>query len=236
MTHRARRKLIGLAAIGTGAATVFGAAVSPIHAGADDNFYPSPNWNGKKIYLSPARHPDTGSRGECQGKSENDMGYSAAYGAANQTNGLVSRQYKVQIGTSTYTGAVANSNSWGADIHLVMHSNSGSGAGTCASRSGSSRGTTVIYYDGSTSGSNLAQKVVDNVGPATPGTKDYKCKNSDPCTSIFPLYELQATSATAAYSETEFHDWNAGVNFLTSSGWKNRFGGAVDQHLGYPRA
>lgn len=232
---RVRRPVAFVAACAVVAALILPAADS-VAVSADENYYPS-NWNGKKVYLSPAQHHSgPGARGECQGQVEDDMAYSAAYGAANLPDGLLSRQYKVQIGTTTYVQAVANSNSWGADIHLIMHSNAGSGAGTCATRPASTRGTTVIYWDTSAQGATLSQNIVNEVGPYSPGTHDFKCKNSDPCTAIYPLYELHATNATAAYSETEFHDWNQGIAFLTSAGtWKTQFGVAVDQTLGYPR-
>ena len=232
---RTGRRRLARAALGVGAAAALGLPHGSPPVAADENYSP-PTWNGKKIYLSPARHANAGGRGECLWANENEMAYAVADGLTHQPYGLLDRQYKVQIGTTTYQNAVANSNSWVADIHLVLHSNAIPNAtGTCASRTGGNRGTNVIYHQNSSAGADLSQRTVDQVGPFSPGTNDYKCKQTDGCTRYDSLFELSATNATAAYSETEFHDWGAGVQFLRRTNWQTRFGEAIDGHLGYPR-
>lgn len=205
-------------------------------------------WNGKKIYLSPARHePDN--RG-CQSASENELAFFAAYDAANGPfyndqydpdnpySNLRKRAYKVQISTGTISTAIANSNAWGATRHVVNHSNAGSAG--CSSTNAAIHGTVGIYRSGSTLGQDLAEKLKQEIGVTpgrrSPGTNDYTCFNpGHPCTDI-DLAELRETNAPAAYMETEFHTWNTGVNWLyDSQTWAWRLGLAVDQHLGYPR-
>lgn len=221
-------------------------------AGAADLLYdPYGSWNGKKIYLSPARHSDSGSRGECGSLGENDLAYYAAWYATNGSyysdsynpsssyRNLRARGYKVRIGRGTVSSAINNSNSWGATLHIPMHSNADVYNG-CSRTGTSGFGTNVIYWHTSGGGPNLADELVYTVGSASgmtsPGTNDYKCYNpGHPCTTI-TLGELRYTYAVAAYMESEFHTWNTGYGWLDDSHyWAWRLGWAIDMHLGYPR-
>lgn len=206
---------------------------SSVPAVADWNYNPS-TWNGYRIYLSPARHSDTGMRGECA-SDENTMAQNVALGATGGSGtNLLDRQYQVQVGTGTVASAIANSNAWGADAHIPIHSNARTES--CSTTNASVHGTVVIYHQSSTNGSVLAAQLRDRVGAVSPGTNDYKCKNpGDPCTTI-NLGELSNTVATAAYLETEFHTWNTGTSWIQQTGWKWRIGWAVDEFYGYPRS
>jgi hypothetical protein len=213
---------------------------------ADTIYNPYGTWNGFKIYLSPARHSDTGSRGECGGNSENAM---AATAANNATNGnyyndlydpssvyrnLRARGYQVRIGDGTLRSAIDNSNAWGANLHIPMHSNADV-TGQCTRTDASRFGTVTIYRYTSSNGQVFAGILRDKVGASSPGTRDYACKNpGDPCTTI-DLGELRETNAVAGYLESDFHTWNTGVNWLKQPSWPWRIGWAVDAHLGYPR-
>ncbi len=220
---------------------------------AQDELYdPYGTWNGYRIYLSPARHSNSGSRGECGSLGENDLAYWAAWDATNGTyywdaynpssvnRNLRARGYKVRIGRGTVTSAYQNSNAWGADLHIPMHSNADV-ADQCSRTDPSRFGTVVIYWHTSAGGPNLAAQLREKVGTLTaggeysPGTNDYTCYNpGHPCTTI-TLAELRYTSATAAYLESEFHTWNTGYNWLYDSPvWAWRVGYAVDVHLNYP--
>src|SRR5712672_1693664 len=94
---------------------------------AQDEIYPAYDpVNYYRVYLSPARHTDAGSRGECNGMNENTMAYWVAWDAtnadyyadvANTTSdgrNLTTRGYEVRIGTGTLQSAINNSNAWGA--------------------------------------------------------------------------------------------------------------------------
>lgn len=215
-------------------------------AKADENYDPYGTWNQKKVYLSPARHSDAGSRGECGTNNENNMAYNTAWHATNgwhyqdvydntsANRNLRGRGYKVQIGTTTYQDAVTNSNNWGATVHIPIHSNAAPSL-PCSSTTASRFGTIVMYKDNSTAGSAFATELKNALGPKSPGTNDRTCKNSDTsCTTVYPLAELQ-TNAVSGYVESEFHSWTTGVNWINNYTWPWRIGMAVDTYLGYPR-
>lgn len=220
----------------------------PARAASDLVYSPYGTWNGKKVYLSPARHSDTGSRGECKATSENDMAYNTSWHATNGSyygdvydpnsvwRNLRSRGYKVRIGRGTVSSAVSNSNAWGATLHIPIHSNADV-ANQCSRTDAGRFGTVVIYKSyGSTGGEGLSARLVERVGPVSRGTRDYTCHNSSSCTKFSCLAELCNTKAKAAYLEAEFHTWNRGVDFTRlGHWWAWRLGWAVDAFLGYPR-
>jgi hypothetical protein len=220
---------------GAAVAALAAAGWSGPSAAQDLVYDPYSTWNGYRIYLSPARHDNAGSRGECGGNNENDMAYQVGYTAATGDYGydLRSRGYKVRVGRTTLSGAISNSNAWAAHIHVPLHSNA-SGA-TCTSTNAAAFGTNVIYYSTSTNGQRLADGIKYWVGYYSPGTNDYICPNpGHPCTTI-NLGELSQTKAVAAYSESEFHNWNTGVAWLTDEfSWSWALAEAIDEYLGYP--
>jgi hypothetical protein len=222
-----------------------GLATAPA-AQADEFYYSYGTWNGKKIYLSPARHSDSGSRGECSGKSENDMAYSTARNGVNgdwygdydsdyyDPNGggrnLRARNYQIRIGTGTIYSAVDNSNAWGSDLHIPIHSNA-SGSGTCG---GSYGGTVTIYK--SSAGQAFAGQLRYTHEASSPGTNDLTCYVGSSCTQASCLYELCSTTAVAGYLEADYHDWSGATGWLDAGySWSWRIGWAVDRYLGYPR-
>ena len=223
------------------------------HAADDLIYEPYSTWNGKKVYLSPARHSDAGGRGECTGASgmgtldENTAAYRFAYyatsgnyvGSAISTSNyrnLRRRGYQVRIGRGTVSSAISNSNSWGADVHIPIHSNAHV-RDDCNNTSNSRFGTHVIYKSyGATGGEGLSGKIKDTIGPVSPGSNDLICHNSSSCTSFDCLGELCNTSAKAAYLEREFHTWNGGAKWMETDQYNTwRLGWAVDSFLGYPR-
>lgn len=220
-------------------------------AQAQDLIYdPYGTWNGKKIYLSPARHSDSGSRGECGGLDENTLAYylawdatngnyyNDAYNSSSSYRNLRARGYRVRIGRGTLSSAISNSNAWGADLHIPLHSNADVYS-QCGRTNASRFGTVVIYWHTSGGGPGLASDLLSTVGTSSgytsPGTNDYTCYNpGHPCTTI-TLGELRYTSAVAAYMESDFHTWNTGYNWLANSQvWAWRIGWGIDLHLGYP--
>ncbi len=88
-----------------------------------------------------------------------------------------------------YKENVAESNAWGADLHIPIHTNAGGGAGTV-----------VFVHGGTAKQMQYAKPIYDEVQAASPGMTDYGVRvNSG-------LYELGYTTATAVYVECEFHD------------------------------
>ena len=188
-------------------------------------------WNGKKIYLSPARHTDAGRRGECKSLdgNENTRALRTAL-AAGQS--LSARGYKVRIGTGTLSSAIHNSNAWRANIHIPIHSNAR--RESCNTTAANRHGAVLIYW--SNSGKGLSNQILNMYKGVTPGTHDFVCHNSSPCTSIKRLAELVRTRGVAAYLEREFHSWDRGALFLNrSSNHSWRLASGVDKYLGYPR-
>lgn len=182
--------------------------------------YRGVNWNGRKIYLSPARHSNAGSRGECDdAKNENEMAFYHAWDATNapyyqdvyspnhRLRNLRAMGYKVKIGTGTVQTAITRSNRWGATRHVPLHSNAHA-YNDCNNTNAGRFGTVGIYRSGSNRGYDLANKIKNRIGAWTgtaqgnvsPGTNDYVCYNpGHPCTDD-SLAELRDTRAPAASS------------------------------------
>lgn len=227
-------------------------SASHVFAAADLSYDSIANWNGKKVYLSPARHSDAGGRGECTGANgmgnynENTAAYRFAYYAASgnyvgsavstsEGRNLRTRGYKVRIGRGTVSSAIQNSNAWGATVHIPIHSNARNER--CGNTNAASHGTVVIYHSyGESGGQGLSDFLKQTVGVSSPGSNDFICHNSSDCTAYSCLGELCNTTAKAAYLEREFHSWNQGAKWMQTdqfNAW--RLGWAVDRFLGYPR-
>lgn len=141
---------------------------------------------GMKIYLSPSAQPannyaagDTNEQVQCNRIAE------AAKSALERCGFAVRKAPEGQ----GYKENVDESNAWGADLHIPIHTNAGGGAGTV-----------VFVHGGTAKQMQYAKPIYDEVQAASPGTTDYGVRvNSG-------LYELGYTTATAVYVECEFHD------------------------------
>ncbi len=177
-------------------------------------FYPDPVVaNGKKVYLSPARHSNAGGRGECPtlNGNENTTALASALHIVNDSGfGLLAKGYEVRIGRGTLNTAIMRSNQWKADIHIPLHSNARTER--CSNGDISAHGAVVIYR--SDSGKNLSSDILHYIQDITPGTRDFVCHESSPCTAYNSLAELRKTKAVAAYIEREFHTWDLGARYL----------------------
>ena len=141
---------------------------------------------GMKIYLSPSAQPansyaagNTNEQVQCNRIAE------AAKSALERCGFAVRKAPEGQ----GYKDSVAESNAWGADLHIPIHTNAGGGAGTV-----------VFVHGGTAKQMQYAKPIYDEVQAASPGMTDYGVRvNSG-------LYELGYTTATAVYVECEFHD------------------------------
>ena len=141
---------------------------------------------GMKIYLSPSAQPannyaagDTNEQVQCNRIAE------AAKTALVRCGFAVKKAPEGQ----GYKENVDESNAWGADLHIPIHTNAGGGAGTV-----------VFVHRGTAAQMQYAKPIYDEVQATSPGTTDYGVRvNSG-------LYELGYTTATAVYVECEFHD------------------------------
>lgn len=87
--------------------------------------------------------------------------------------------------------SIKESNAWGADLHIPIHTNASNG--TCG-------GTLVMVYSDSESNMKAARPIYNNVQAVTPGKTEYGIKVNK------SLAELNSTKAIAVYIECDFHD------------------------------
>ena len=93
-------------------------------------------------------------------------------------------------GENAMYNRVAESNAWGADLHVCIHTNA---------FNGSVSGTRLMAYDLSGKGYQACKAIFNALAPITPG----KSENI----SAYPnLYEIRKVNAPTAYIECEFHD------------------------------
>lgn len=84
---------------------------------------------------------------------------------------------------------IQESNAWGADVHIPIHTNA---------FNGSVAGTRMFCYDGSGEGYKICKAIMDTLAPITPGESDsITAKHYD---------EVLYANAPTAYLEIGFHD------------------------------
>lgn len=140
----------------------------------------------KKIYLSPSSQPEN----------------AYAYGNTNEQTqcrriadacevALKRCGFEVKNGNSgtMYTRA-AESDVWGADLHVPIHTNAANGNVT---------GTRIFCFNTTGEGYKAANAVFNALAPVTPGT-------SESVRADASLYEIKEPSAPTVYIEAEFHD------------------------------
>ena len=92
--------------------------------------------------------------------------------------------------TDTMEERVAESNRWGADLHVPIHTNAHNGVTT---------GTRIFSFDTSGAGYKASKEVFNVLAPKTPGT-------SESVTAYPALYEIRMPTAYSVYIEVDFHD------------------------------
>lgn len=140
----------------------------------------------KKIYLSPSSQPaniykvgNTNEQEQCRKI------------AAVARDALIRCGFEVKAGLDgTMYTRVRESNNWGADAHIPIHTNAFDG------KLGGFRG---FYYKANGEGHKLVKAIMDAVAPITPGT-------SDGVKSYADLYEVKNSKGYCAYLELGFHD------------------------------
>ena len=153
----------------------------------------------KKIYLSPSNQDSntyaTGNTNEMV--QCNRIAVSAEYHL--KRHGFEVK--KASEGQNMWT-SINESNSWGANLHVPIHTNAFNGSLT--------GGTLIMIY--STSGENLkaGHAIFNRLAPITPGS-DYSIRANT------GLAELNSTKAIAVYVECEFHDTADGANFIINN-------------------
>ena len=139
----------------------------------------------KKIYLSPSSQPantyavgNTNEQEQCRKI------------AAVARDALIRCGFEVRAGMDgTMYTRVRESNNWGADAHIPIHTNA---------YNGKLAGFRGFYYKKDGEGHKLVKAIMDTVAPLTPGTSDGLSKQD--------LYELNNSTGYCAYLELGFHD------------------------------
>ena len=92
--------------------------------------------------------------------------------------------------TSSMAARCTESNKWGADLHVPIHTNAHNKKTT---------GTRLFCWDKSGEGYKACKAIFNALAPLTPGT-------SESITVDTTLYEVRNASAPTAYIEVDFHD------------------------------
>lgn len=92
--------------------------------------------------------------------------------------------------TDSMEERVAESNRWGADLHIPVHTNA---------FNTQVQGTRLMAYDLTGEGYKACAAIMETLAPITPG-------ESDSITARPGLYEIRAANAPTAYIEVAFHD------------------------------
>ncbi len=139
----------------------------------------------KKLYFSPSSQPEN----------------KYAYGNTNeqeQCNEIALECVKVakrcgfQAKTNTNSdmyNRTKESNDWGADLHMPIHTNAANGK---------VQGTRLFSFDTKGTGYKVCQSIMKTLAPITPGTSD--------SITVQSFYEITNANAPTAYIEVAFHD------------------------------
>lgn len=110
--------------------------------------------------------------------------------AALKRCGIDSKTNTTAGGKAGMSVRAKESNDWGADLHLPIHTNA------CNTQV---KGTRLMAHDLKGTGYKACQAIMETLAPITPGT-------SDNITARPGLYEVKNTKAPCAYIEVAFHD------------------------------
>ena len=140
----------------------------------------------KKIYLSPS--DQTSNKYAYGGHNEETIceKIADACEAALKRCGFDVKNNK----TSSMADRVKESDKWGADLHVPIHTNAYNNKVT---------GTRMFSWDTSGAGYKACKAIFDVLAPMTPGTSENIRANKT-------LYEIRKPKAPSAYIEVDFHD------------------------------
>lgn len=140
----------------------------------------------KKIYLSPSSQPANKYAVGNTNEQEQCRKIASKCAEALKRCGF---EVKAGLDGTMYT-RVAESNAWGADAHIPIHTNA---------FDGKVAGFRGMYFSKNGEGYKLVSAIADAVEPITPGT-------SDGLSAQPGLYEINNSHAPCAYLELGFHD------------------------------
>lgn len=96
---------------------------------------------------------------------------------------------------------VSESNDFGADIHLAIHTNA-------TAKHNVTGGSQILLYDLSGENKKAGQAVLKRLAPVTPGSSAEKLVAQP------EFYEIRAAKGMTVYCECEFHDTKEGSDFI----------------------
>jgi N-acetylmuramoyl-L-alanine amidase len=151
----------------------------------------------KKIYLSPSSQSEnayatggTNEQTQCRKIAE-------ACGVFLKKVG-----FEVKVGNSgTMQTRTADSNGWGADLHVPIHTNATENHNVTG-------GTSILLYSLSGERLEAGQAIFKRLSPITPG------KSAERLMAYPGFYEIKNARAITVYCECEFHDTKTGSDFI----------------------
>lgn len=140
----------------------------------------------KKIYISPSSQP---ANTYAVGNTNEQVQCRKIAAALEQELDRCGFEAKAGLSGTMYT-RVPESNEFGADLHLPIHTNA---------FDGKVAGLRIMVYKKGGEAEQIAKAIMDTLAPITPG-------NSDGI-SVYPgLYEIKNSNAICVYLEVGFHD------------------------------
>ena len=153
-----------------------------------------------KIYLSPSNQGgNTYATGGTNEKAQCDKIAKATETALKRCG------FQVKVGKSgdSMQNRCNESDAFGADIHLPIHTNA-------TAKHNVTGGTLVMLFKSSEKHKKAGKAVLDAVGAISPG-RDYALQYRQ------DLYELNNPSALSVYLEVEFHDTKTGSDWIINN-------------------
>lgn len=161
-----------------------------------------------KIYLSPSsQHENPYAYGGTNEAAQCMKIAQACEAALNRCG------FEVVTGGGTMYTRVPESNRWGADLHVAIHTNAANGKTT---------GTRCYAWKTGGDGFRAAQAIFNVLAPITPGVSE----------GVFEQrgwYEIKNTKAPCAYIECEFHDVPETAKWIVEH--TNEIGEAIAQGI-----
>ena len=142
-----------------------------------------------KIYLSPSdQHSNRYAVGNTN-EAEQCRKIALAAVKALERCGFKAKTNTTWNGDDAMDKRIAESNAWGADVHIPIHTNAFNGKVT---------GTRIYCYVLNGDGYRLSKAIMDSLSPVTPGASDN--------ITAYHWAEVVYTNAPTAYVEVGFHD------------------------------
>lgn len=162
----------------------------------------------KRIYISPSSQGDNAYAVGGTNEKEQCEKIAKACVAFLQKHGF---QVKVRYNSDMYV-RVAESNAFGADMHIAIHTNATAAHNVTG-------GTSVLLYSLSGQRKKAGQAIFDRLSPITPG------KSAERLMAYPGFYEIKNANALTVYCECEFHDTKQGAQFIINN--TNAIGEAI---------